>query len=97
MPLGGVVGMSGRTRCFAAGAPVNIGLRFWPVFAGVFLCAGGKPILNNTPPPLLGTLQSFSKVSPKVSGSHQDDFQLTRIVFGLKKLRDPLYMAKQNF
>ena len=45
------------------------------------------------PPPLLGTLQSFSKVSPKVSGSHQDDFQLTRIVFGLKKLRDPLYMA----
>lgn len=45
------------------------------------------------PPPLLDTLQSFSKVSPKVSRSYQDELQLVRIVFGSKKLRDALYMA----
>ena len=65
------------------------------------------------PPPLLDTLQSFSKVSPKVSRSYQNDSELVctnckskkveRLsIYGQsflpeKKLRRPLYMAKQNF
>ena len=85
--------MSGRTRCSAAGAPVSIGFRFWPVFAGVFLCAGGKPILNNTPP-----LYSVrSKVSPKFLQRFLTVAKMTWSWFVLivsqKKLRDSLYMA----
>lgn len=65
------------------------------------------------PPPLLGTLQSFSKVSPKVFDSCQNDLELIctnckskkverLFIYGQsflpeKKLRRPLYMAKQNF